>query len=130
MATVQANISLSSNDIITGSTLSVGVNRTLNLEHGGIQRKKVVATTKGATATTLYTGDDFAAIAYLYIKNLDTEATDYLWVYDDTSTGEPRLLKLAGGDWAWLPLVGDLTIRAYATTNPTDIEFGVFGSDQ
>ena len=130
MATVQANISLSSNDIITGSTLSVGVNRTLSLEHGGIQRKKVVATEKGTTATTLYTGDDFAAIAYLYIKNLDTEATDYIYVYDETTSGDPVILKLAGGDWAWLPTIADKTLKAYATTDPTNIEFGVFGSDQ
>jgi hypothetical protein len=130
MATLNANISLSSSDIITSSTLQIGVTRALSLDHGGVQRRKVVATAKGATATTLYTADDFAATVYLYIKNLDTTATDYLWVYDDTTAGEPRILKLAGGDWAWLPLVGDLTIRAYATTNPTDIEFGVFGSDQ
>ena len=130
MASLRATISLASSDLISTSPLSLEVSSDLTPTHGGITKAIVKATAKGADATTLYTGDDYAAITYLYIKNLDTTATDYVWVYDDTSSGDPRLLKLAGGDWAWLPLVGDLTIRAYATTNPTDIEFGVFGVDQ
>ena len=130
MATLQANISLSSNNIITSSTLAIAVSKALTLDHGGVQRKKVVATSAGATATTIYTADDFAAIAYVYIKNLDTTATNYIYVYDNTTAGDPVILKLAGGDWAWLPTNADKTLKAYATTDPTQIEFGVFGSDQ
>jgi hypothetical protein len=130
MANLQANISLSSSNIITSSTLAITVNKALTLDHGGIQRKKVTATSAGGTATTIYTADDFAAIAYVYIKNLDTTATDYIYVYDETSSGDPVILKLAGGDWAWLPTIADKTLKAYATTDPTNIEFGVFGSDQ
>ena len=130
MASLRATISLASSDLISTSPLSLEVSSDLTPTHGGITKAIVKATAKGTDATTLYTGDDYAAIVYLYIKNLDTTSTDYVWVYDDTSSGDPRLLKLAGGDWSWMPLVGDLTIRAYATTNPTDIEFGVFGVDQ
>ena len=130
MATLNANISLSSSDIITSSTLQIAVTKAISLDHGGVQRKKVIATAAGATATTIYTADDFAAVAYIYIKNLDTTATDYIYVYDDTTSGDPVILKLAGGDWAWLPTNADKTLSAYATTNPTNIEFGVFGSDQ
>ena len=130
MATLKANIELISSDLISTSPINLKVESSLSPTHGGLQKAIVKATAKGTDATTLYTADDFAAIAYLYIKNLDTTSTDYIWVYDDTSSGDPRLLKLAGGDWAWMPLVGDLTMRAYATTNPTDIEYGVFGLDQ
>ena len=130
MASLRATINLLSTDLISTSDLSLEVQSELSPTHGGIVKAVVKATAKGTDATTLYTADDFAAIAYLYIKNLDTTSTDYIWVYDDTSSGDPRLLKLAGGDWAWMPLVGDLTMRAYATTNPTDIEYGVFGVDQ
>ena len=130
MASLRATINLLSTDLISTSDLSLEVQSELSPTHGGIVKAVVKATAKGTDATTLYTADDFAAIAYLYIKNLDTTSTDYIWVYDDTSSGDPRLLKLAGGDWAWMPLVGDLTMRAYATTNPTDIEYGVFGLDQ
>ena len=130
MASLRATINLLSTDLISTSDLSLEVQSELSPTHGGIVKAVVKATAKGTDATTLYTADDFAAIAYLYIKNLDTTSTDYIWVYDDTSSGDPRLLKLAGGDWAWMPLVGDLTMRSYATTNPTDIEYGVFGLDQ
>ena len=130
MASLRATINLLSTDLISTSDLSLEVQSELSPTHGGIVKAVVKATAKGTDATTLYTGDDYAAIAYLYIKNLDTTSTDYIWVYDDTSSGDPRLLKLAGGDWAWMPLVGDLTMRSYATTNPTDIEYGVFGLDQ
>ena len=130
MASLRATINLLSTDLISTSDLSLEVQSELSPTHGGIVKAVVKATAKGTDATTLYTGDDFAAIAYLYIKNLDTTATDYVWIYDDSTSGDPRLLKLAGGDWAWLPLVGDYTVRAYATTNPTDIEYGVFGVDQ
>ena len=130
MASLRATINLLSTDLISTSDLSLEVQSELSPTHGGIVKAVVKATAKGTDATTLYTADDFAAIAYLYIKNLDTTSTDYVWIYDDTTSGDPRLLKLAGGDWAWLPLVGDYTVRAYATTNPTDIEYGVFGVDQ
>ena len=70
MATLKTSINLSSSDIITSSTLGVTVNKTLTLDHGGIQRKKIIATSAGASATTIYEADDFAAIAYIYIKNL------------------------------------------------------------
>ena len=130
MASLRATIELISSDLISTGPLDLTVQSNLSPTHGGVTKAIVKATAKGADATTLYTGDDFAATAYLYVKNLDTTVTDYIWVYDDTSSGDPRILKLAGGDWAWLPLVGDLTMRAYATTNPTDIEFGVFGVDQ
>ena len=39
-------------------------------------------------------------------------------------------LKLAGGDFAFLPLVADDTLKAYATTNPTVVEWMVIGTDQ
>ena len=55
---------------------------------------------------------------------------DYLYVYDDTSTGDPVMLKLAGGDWAWMPTIADKTYRVYATTTGTICEYGIFGQDQ
>ena len=67
---------------------------------------------------------------YLYLKNLDTTASDFLWVIDDTSTGDPIIAKLAGGDWAFLPNNADKTYKVYATTTGTMLEFGIFGTDQ
>ena len=79
----------------------------------------------------LYTADDFAAIAYIYIKNTNATATNYIYVYDDSTSGDPVILKLAGGDWAFMPTKADKTLKAYSPggSNPT-VEFMVIGLDQ
>tara|TARA_R110002074_G_scaffold243927_1_gene415579 strand:+ start:88 stop:483 length:396 start_codon:yes stop_codon:yes gene_type:complete len=131
MATTTAAITLTSTDLVTDS---LALSTTSTLYNGpdfttGLQRLKVTATST-SSSTLLYTADDFAAIAYIYIKNTDTTSTDYVYVYDDTTSGDPIILKLAGGDWAFMPTIADKTLKAYATTNPTTIEFMVIGTDQ
>jgi len=131
MATTTAAITLTSTDLLTDS---LALSTTSTLYNGpdfttGLQRLKVTATST-SSSTLLYTADDFAAIAYIYIKNTDTTSTDYVYVYDDTTSGDPVILKLAGGDWAFMPTIADKTLKAYATTNPTTIEFMVIGTDQ
>ena len=98
----------------------------------GLNRKKITSTAKGTASgqITLYTADDFAAIPYLYIKNLDTTAGNKIFVYDDTSTGDPLQFQLDANDWAFIPMHGDKTYKAYAQNNPTSIEFMVIGKDQ
>jgi hypothetical protein len=128
MATLNAKVTLSSSDVAS-SSINIGVNKSLTINAGGINTIKVVATGTGGTASTIYTADDFAAPAYLYLKNRDTTATDYIYVYDATTAGDPVVLKLAGGDWAFLPLNADKTLKAYATTTGTMLEYGVFGTD-
>jgi hypothetical protein len=132
MATVTAGITLSSSEgDLTSNVLALSDSTSVTAgETTGLARTKVTATSAGSTATTLYTADDYAAICYVYIKNMDTTSTDYLYIYDDTTTGDPVILKLAGGDWAFMPTNADKTLRAYATTNPTTVEFIVFGTDQ
>ena len=138
MATTTATITIASTDLLTDD-LSLSSTTTLTkagtstgVEHTtGLARKAVTATSKGASGeATLYTADDFAACAYLYIKNTDTTAGNFIFVYDDTTSGDPVWLKLDQGDWAFMPLIADKTLKAYATTNPTTIEFMVMGKDQ
>tara|TARA_R100001082_G_C4349224_1_gene153738 strand:+ start:655 stop:1053 length:399 start_codon:yes stop_codon:yes gene_type:complete len=132
MATVSATITLSSaaGDLTTNA-LSLSDSKAITATHTtGLARKKVTATAVHATATVLYTADDFAAPAYLYIKNTHTTSSEYIWVYDDDSS-DVVILKMAGEQWAFLPLKGDKTIKAYAPSgnNPV-VEFMVFGEDQ
>ena len=129
MATLTANITLTSTDLLTDS-LSLTVSNNLTVLQGGIFRSTVIATAAGGTATTIYTADDYAAPCYIYIKNTDATTTDYLYVYDDTSTGDPVELKLSGGEWAWMPTNADKTLRVYAATTGTVVEYGIFGTDQ
>tara|TARA_R110002012_G_scaffold143025_2_gene301121 strand:- start:229 stop:645 length:417 start_codon:yes stop_codon:yes gene_type:complete len=138
MATTIATMSLSSGDLLS-NTLGFTTSTTLNkagtatgVEHTtGLSRTKVNATAKGSSATTLYTADDFAAIPYMYIKNTNTTAGNKIFVYDDTTSGDPTWLQLDAGDWGFIPMHGDKTLRAYAP-NGSDpiIEWMVIGTDQ
>ena len=92
----------------------------------------VKSTAKGTASgqVTLYTADDFAAIPYLYVKNLDTTAGNKIFIYDDTTSGDPLQFQLDAGDWGFIPMHGDKTYKAYAASNPTKMEFMVLGKDQ
>ena len=130
MGTVSGTLSLSSSDLLS-DTLSMSVSTSVTASNTtGLARRPITSTAVGTASgqVTLYTGDDFAAIAYLYIKNTDTTATDYIYVYKDGGTD--NLLKLAGGDFAFLPLIADDTLKAWATTSGTVVEFMVIGTDQ
>ena len=97
-----------------------------------MSRKKVTSTAKGTASgqVTLYTADDFAAIPYLYIKNTATTVGHKVYVYDDSTSGDPLQFQLDANDFAFIPMHGDKTYKAYAATNPTSIEFMVLGKDQ
>ena len=133
MATTTAQLILTSTDLLSDS-LSVSAISTLTNAGSstGLTRKKVISTAKGTASgqVTLYTADDFAAIPYLYVKNLDTTAGNKIFIYDDTTSGDPLQFQLDAGDWGFIPMHGDKTYKAYATTNPTSIEFMVLGKDQ
>ena len=134
MATVTAAITLTSaaGDLLTDAlSLSDSTSMTVtDMGTPGLARAKVQATAVHATATVLYTADDFAAGPHLYIKNTATSPSEYIWVYDD-DTSDVVILKIGGGAWAFLPLKGDKTIKAYAPSggNPY-VEFIVYGTDQ
>ena len=139
MATTTASLTLSSTDLLTDE-LSLSVTTTLTQtttstgieDTTGLTRKKITSTAKGTASgqITLYTADDFAAIGYLYIKNLETTVGNRIYIYDDTSTNDPIQFQLDAGDFAFIPMHGDKTYKAYATNNPTSIEFMVMGKDQ
>ena len=139
MPTTTATFTLSSTDLLsdelalsttctlTKTTTSTGVEDTT-----GLNRKKITSTAKGTASgqVTLYTADDFAAIPYLYVKNLATTAGHRIYIYDDTTSGDPTQFQLDAGDWGFIPMHGDKTYKAYATNDPTSIEFMVTGKDQ
>ena len=140
MATTTATITLSSTDLLSDE-LALSTTATLTqtgtatgIEHTtGLSRKKVTSTDKGTASgqVTLYTADDFAAIPYLYIKNTATTAGHKIYVYDDTTSGDPIQFQLDAGDWAFIPMHGDKTYKAYSPGgNDPTVEFMVMGKDQ
>ena len=120
-------LSLSSTATLTQTTTSTGIQDTT-----GLARMKITSTAKGTASgqVTLYTADDFAAIPYLYIKNTATTVGHKIYVYDDSTSGDPIQIQLDAGDWGFIPMHGDKTYKAYASNNPTTIEFMVMGQDQ
>ena len=140
MATTTATITLSSTDLLTDE-LALSTTATLTktgtatgIEHTTGLSRKVVKSTAKATASgqvTLYTADDFAAIPYLYVKNLATTAGHKIYIYDDSSTNDPIQFQLDAGDWGFIPMQGDKTYKAYSPGgNDPSIEFMVMGQDQ
>ena len=133
MATTTPTLTLTSSDLLTDS-LALETTTSVTASHTtGLARAIVKSTAKGTAAgqVTLYTADDYAAIAYLYVKNTNTTAANKIYIYDDTSSGDPILIQLAGSDFAWIPMHGDKTLKAY-NPNGTDpvIEWMVIGTDQ
>ena len=121
-------LSLSATTSLTKAGTATAVEHTT-----GLARKTVKSTAK-ATASgqvTLYTADDFAAIAYLYVKNIATTAGHKIYIYDDSTSGDPIQFQLDAGDWGFIPMHGDKTYKAYSPGgNDPDIEWVVMGTDQ
>lgn len=133
MATTTATITLSSTDLVS-DTINFTQSASVTASHTTGMARAAVTSTAKATASgqvTLYTGDDYAAIAYLYIKNTNSTPANKIYIYDDTSTGDPIFMQLAGGDWAWVPMHGDKTLKAYAPNGSDPVmEWMVVGTDQ
>ena len=138
MATT-ATITLSSD--LLSDTLKFSTSSTLtktgttnDIEHvQGLSRQKVTSTAKGTASgqVTLYTADEFAAIPYLYIKNVAATAGHKIYIYDDSTSGDPLQFQLDAGDWGFIPMHGDKTYKAYSPGgNDPTIEFMVMGQDQ
>tara|TARA_R100001594_G_scaffold99502_1_gene134068 strand:+ start:1221 stop:1622 length:402 start_codon:yes stop_codon:yes gene_type:complete len=133
MATLKSGLTLTSTDLLS-DTISFTTTTNVTASHTtGMARAAVTSTAKGTASgqVTLYTADDYAAIAYLYIKNTNTTPANKIYIYDDTSTGDPIFMQLAGGDWAFVPMHGDKTLKAYAPNGSNPImEWMVVGTDQ
>jgi formaldehyde-activating enzyme involved in methanogenesis len=133
MATITPTLTLTSSDLLTDA-LSLSTTTTITASHTtGLARAVVKSTAKGTASgqITLYTADDYAAIAYLFVKNISATAANKIYIYDDTSSGDPILIQLAGGDFTFIPMHGDKTLKAY-NPNGTDpiVEWMVIGTDQ
>ena len=133
MATVTSKLTLTSADLLS-QNLNLSLSKSITASHTtGVARAPITSTAKGTASgqVTLYTADDYAAIAYLYVKNTNTTAANKIYIYDDTSTGDPIWMQLQGGEFAFIPMHGDKTLKAYAPngSNPI-VEWMVFGTDQ
>jgi len=124
MGTLKAKISLSSTDI-SSDAIDFSVENSLTIANGGVIRTKVAGNNL-ATSEVLLAAASYSYPTYVYIKNTDSTATDYVHVVLD-SIGESSI-QLKGGEWTWLPWRGIQDIKVY-TANADDatiVEYGVF----
>jgi hypothetical protein len=130
MATVTTKLTITSANLLS-QTLNITSTSSATATHTtGLARAAVTSTAQG-TATgqvTLYTASDYAAPAYLYVKNTDTTATDYIYVYADDAA-DSTILRLKGGEFAFLPMNAGVSLKAYTATSGTIVEFMVFGTE-
>lgn len=128
MGTVRASLSLSTSTVMT-SSISIGVNMTINADSGHVQRVKILGTAAGSDAITVYKASDKLENAYLYIKNMSSEKEKYIFVYADSSSDDPVVMKIGGGEFAFVPAKNDQTMKAYGTDVDQMVEYAVFGLD-
>ena len=127
MATVRASLSLNSADVLT-SALALTTVANLNCGSGALIRAKVKATDHDTTALRIYAANQCNERAYVYLKNLDTELEQYVYIYND-SEADALVAKIGGGEFAFVPVAVDKAYVVYATKVDTMVEYGVFGND-
>ncbi len=127
MGVLNASISLGSPDVLS-SPVDVSLGISVSADSGTITRSKVAAT--GVTgAVTIYKSNDKLESAYVYVKNMHEEREKFAYVFVDSATDDPVFLKIAGNEFAFMPVKNDVTLKAYVTQPDQIIEYGVFGLD-
>lgn len=127
MGALVTSLTLRSADVLS-TDIALSVSSTVNADSGYISRAKVAAT--GATgALTIYKQNDKLESAYIYVKNLADEREKFIYVYNDTASDDSVILKLAGGEFAFMPIDRAQTLKAYGTMVNQTVEYGVFGLD-
>tara|TARA_R100001440_G_scaffold66350_2_gene87353 strand:- start:69 stop:476 length:408 start_codon:yes stop_codon:yes gene_type:complete len=126
MASVRATLSLSSVGVLS-SPLNISVNSLLVVDSGSLIRAKVKGTAADSNDLAIYIENQCTERAYLYIKNMERELENYIYVHNDTDTG--LVAKIGGGEFAFIPINPDKKLEVYATRVDTMVEYGVFGND-
>jgi len=128
MATVRATISLSSTTVMP-TPINIGANMTVSADSGTVQRAKILGTSAGSNPVMIYKANDKLSNAYLYIKNLASEKEKYISIFADSSSDDPTVVKLGGGEFAFIPVNSAQTLKAFGTDVDQMVEFAVFGLD-
>ena len=129
MGSVRVNIRLSSTDVLATS-VDINSSTTVNADSGNINRLKVLATAKGdASVQTIHKANEKLNRAYLYVKNLGNETEKYAYVFADTSSDNPIIAKLGGGEFCFVPVDPAVNLKIYATDVDQVVEYSVFGLD-
>ena len=126
MGNVRVGLSLNSTDVLS-SALNLSVAKSLVVDSGSLIRTKVLGTAADSNDLCIYIVNQCSDRAYLYIKNMDAQLENYIYIHNDTDTG--LVAKIGGGEFAFIPVAVDKKYEVYGTVVDTLIEYGVFGND-
>tara|TARA_R110002012_G_scaffold129225_1_gene281620 strand:+ start:2064 stop:2471 length:408 start_codon:yes stop_codon:yes gene_type:complete len=126
MANLRVSLNISSTDVLS-SALNLSLEKVMSVDSGNLIRAKVKGTAADSNDLAIYVVNQCSDRAYLYIKNLETELENYIYIHNDTDTG--LVAKIGGGEFAFIPINPDKKHEVYATKVDTMIEYGVFGND-
>ena len=126
MGSIRVNLTLNSTDVLS-SSLSLSVAKNLIVDSGSLIRAKVKGTAVDSNDLAVYIANQCSDRAYLYIKNMDSQLENYIYIHNDTDTG--LVAKIGGGEFAFIPVAVDKKYEVYGTVVDTQIEYGVFGND-
>ncbi len=126
MGSLRVSLNISSQDVLSTSVLISPV-KTMTADGGYITKAKLAATSAGVSAMTLYKANDKLVSAYIYVKNIDPELENFVYMYNDAN--DDVVLKLGGGEFAFMPVMSDQDFKLYGTKQDQLVEFAVFGLD-
>ena len=131
MATVTAGLTLASAaGDLTSQVLSLSVSESITAANtSGFAKTKISQIAANTSTEVIYTAGDYTGPVYLYVLNTQSTAENFIYIYDSTSTGAPVIMKLGGGNFGLIPLIGDKTLRAYGSTADFVLEYMVFGTE-
>ena len=83
----------------------------------------VVSTSGQVKVQTL---GEFASPSYLYLKNTATNAAHYVYIYNEVN--QNIVLQIAGGQFAFLPMLTTDRYMAYTSNSGTVVEYMAWGT--
>jgi hypothetical protein len=97
------------------------------ITEGGLQRRKITGTSKGAGITIVPTAT-IAAGTYVIVRNMDSSKSNYIYLSVGVTSD---FIKLAGGssgsgDFAIFPAAMGADIKAWATAGTEVLEYATY----
>tara|TARA_R100000479_G_scaffold158590_1_gene95544 strand:+ start:209 stop:610 length:402 start_codon:yes stop_codon:yes gene_type:complete len=126
MGQVRVSLRLSSSDVLS-TNLDLTCATNIEADSGSIQRVKVLGTAVGNDAQIIHKPNEKADRAYLYVKNMESVAEHFLFIYELGDNTE--VAKLAGGEFCFIPVDPAADLRAFGSKVDQIMEFGSFGLD-
>ena len=128
MANIRVSLNISSSNVLS-SALNLSTEKVMSVDSGSLIKAKVKGTAADSSDMIVYLANDKSERAYLYIKNLETDLENYLYLRNESESDTALASKLGGGEFAFIPLAPDKTYAVFATKVDSVIEYGVFGND-